>query len=121
MGIFAAVGSVIIFVSTLVSSLGTQKVASALPRPTETFKCRELLSELRQVSESTRNTNFTALFLFGLFSGIGDGLGSALYVYIMTYFFKFTGRDIGTIANAVMIAPAIGYWAAPRSGKVFGK
>lgn len=119
--IYGIAGALLISLAILVSSIGTQKVAAALPRPRDTFKFREIAKEIRQIFESVRNRNFAALFFYGLTVGIAGGLGAALYLYNTTYFFGFTGPQIAVTGIGVMISPAIAYWAAPYFGRVYGK
>ena len=119
--IYAAVGAICIFLSILASSLGTQRVAAALPRPTETFRFRKITREVRQIFQSLKNRNFAALFFYGLTVGIAGGLGMALYLYNTTYFFGFSGPQIATTGIFVLIAPLVAYWAAPHFGGRFGK
>ena len=119
--IYAAVGAFCIFLSILFSSLGTQRVAALLPRPTETFKWREITTEIRQIFQSVSNRNFASLFFYGLTVGIAGGLGMALYLYNTTYFFGFSGPMIATTGIFVLISPLVAYWAAPYFGGRFGK
>ncbi len=119
--IYAVVGAALIFLSILVSSLGTQRVAAALPRPDDTFKIREIGREFRQIFQSVKNRNFAALFFYGLLVGVAGGLGAALYLYNTTYFFGFSGPQIAATGVGVLISPAVAYWAAPAFGRRFGK
>lgn len=119
--IFGVVGAALIFLSILVSSLGTQRVAAALPRPKDTFKIREIGRECRQIFQSVQNKNFAALFFYGLIVGVAGGLGAALYLYNTTYFFGFSGPQIAATGVGVLISPAIAYWAAPFFGRRYGK
>ena len=89
--IYGSVGAVIIGMTIVVSALGTQRAAAQLPQPTETFKLGELGREFKQIYRSLKNRNFAALFSYGLFMGSAAGLGAALYLYNVTYFFEFTG------------------------------
>ncbi len=119
--IYGVVGALVIAAAILVSALGTQKVAAALPRPKEKFRFREIAHEFRQIFQSIRNRNFAALFFYGLTVGIASGLGMALYLYNTTYFFGFTGEMIAVTGIGVLVSPAIAYWAAPYFGKLLGK
>jgi GPH family glycoside/pentoside/hexuronide:cation symporter len=119
--IYAVVGATLIFLSILTSSLGTQRIAAALPRPEETFKIREIGREIGQVFQSIQNRNFAALFFYGLAVGVAAGLGMALYLYNTTYFFGFSGPQIAATGIGVLVSPAIAYWAAPYAGRRFGK
>jgi Na+/melibiose symporter-like transporter len=71
--------------------------------------------------ESLKNPNFKALFLYGLTVGIAAGLGMALYLYNTTYFFGFSGTQIGVTGLWILIAPVCAIFAAPFFGARFGK
>ena len=119
--IYGIAGALVIAAAILVSSLGTQKIAAGLPRPSEPFKILAIKREIQQIFQSVKNKNFAALFFFGLTVGIAGGLGTALYLYNTTYFFGFSGQQISVTAIGVLISPVIAYWAAPYLGKIFGK
>jgi glycoside/pentoside/hexuronide:cation symporter, GPH family len=119
--IYGIAGALVIATAILVSSLGTQKIAAGLPRPSEPFKILAIKREIQQIFQSVKNKNFAALFFFGLTVGIAGGLGTALYLYNTTYFFGFSGQQISVTAIGVLISPVIAYWAAPYLGKIFGK
>ena len=120
-GIYGIAGALLIAAAILVSSFGTQKVAAALPKPSEPFRFLAIKREIKQIFQSVKNKNFAALFFFGLTVGIAVGLGTALYLYNTTYFFGFSGKQISVTAIGVLISPVIAYWAAPYLGKLFGK
>ncbi len=119
--IYGVAGALIIAAAILVSSLGTQKIAADLPRPSEPFRILAIKREIKQIFQSVKNKNFAALFFFGLTVGIAGGLGTALYLYNTTYFFGFSGQQISVTAIGVLISPVIAYWAAPYLGQIFGK
>lgn len=119
--IYGIAGALVIAAAILSSSLGTQKVAAALPRPSEPFRILAIKREIKQIFQSVKNKNFAALFFFGLTVGIAGGLGTALYLYNTTYFFGFSGKQISVTAIGVLISPVIAYWAAPYLGRIFGK
>lgn len=119
--IYATVGACVIALVIILSSFGTQRIMAQLPRPQDTFRFREIAREVKQIFQSVKNRNFAALFFYGLIVGIAGGLGMALYLYNTTYFFGFTGKMIASTGFAVMLSPAIAYWAAPYFGGRFGK
>jgi len=119
--IYALAGALLITTAILASSLGTQRAAAALPRPTETFRWRSMTREIRQILQSLRNRHFAALFAYGLIVGVAGGLGTALYLYNTTYFFGFSGAQIATTGVFVLISPLVAYWVAPYLGYRFGK
>ena len=119
--VYGIAGALVIAAAILISSLGTQKVAASLPKPSEPFRVLAIKREIKQIFQSIKNKNFAALFFFGLTVGIAGGLGTALYLYNTTYFFGFSGKQISVTAIGVLISPVIAYWAAPYLGRIFGK
>ena len=119
--IYGLAGALTIALVIVLSAVGTQARASAMPRPSEPFRFNEIASEIRQIFQSIRNRNFAALFFYGLIVGIAGGLGTALYLYNTTYFFGFSGHQIAMTGVGVMFSPLIAYWAAPHFGSHYGK
>ena len=119
--IYGTVGALVIFFTILISALGTQKHAAALPRPSEPFKLMSIGRELGQIFESLRNRNFAALFFYGLAIGMATGLGTALYLYNTTFFFGFSGTQIAWTGVCVMLSPFIASFIVPFVGSRFGK
>ena len=119
--IYAAGGAAVIALSIIVSALGTQRHGASQPRPTETFQLKAITREILQIFDSLRNRNFASLFIYGVTSGVAGGLGAALYLYNTSYFFGFSGIQIGITGIAVFIAPLIAYSLMPVLGPMLGK
>jgi len=119
--IYGAVGAGVIFFTILVSALGTQKVAAAMPPPADTFKFGAILGEIAEIFESLRNRNFLMLFVYGLLVGIAAGLGMALYIYNVTFYYGFSGAQIAWTGVGVLLAPPIAYRIIPWVSAKFGK
>lgn len=119
--IYGLVGALIIAASILISSLGTQKAAAAMPPPAEPFKFNEIWHEIKQIAQSLKNANFFWLFVYSLIVGAAGGMSTALYLYNVTYFFNFSGPQIAVTGVFVFASPAIAYFLAPALGKAFGK
>ena len=92
--IYGTVGAAIITLVIITASFGTQRLAARLPQPTDTFKISEMFTEMRQIVETLKNRNFAALFLYGLALGAAAGLGAALYLFNVTYFFEFRPQEM---------------------------
>jgi len=118
---YGVVGALVIAATIITSTLGTQKAASVLPQPTETFKFSEIITELSQIFQSLRNPNFGSLFTYSLIVGAASGMSTALYLYNVTYFFQFTGLQIAITGCFVLASPFISYPIAPMLGKRLGK
>ena len=116
--IYGIAGAIVIAAAILISSLGTQKAAAAMPPPAEPFRLGEIWREIRQIAQSLTNPNFLWLFIYSLFVGAAAGMSTALYLYNVTYFFEFTGAQIAITGVFVFASPAISYFLAPALGIV---
>ena len=119
--IYGVAGALVIAVSILVSSLGTQRVAAAMPPPAEPFRFTEIWTEIKQIAQSLTNANFFWLFVYSLIVGAAAGMSTALYLYNVTYFFNFSGPQIAVTGLFVFASPAIAYFLAPSLGQTLGK
>ncbi|MGI9323067.1 MAG: MFS transporter, partial [Pseudomonadales bacterium] len=119
--IYGWAGALVIATVVLASSLGTQKAAAALPPPAETFRFTEIWREIMQIGQSLRNGNFFSLFVYSLLVGAAAGMSTALYLYNVTYFFEFSGKQIAVTGLFVFVSPAISYFLAPTLGLALGK
>jgi Na+/melibiose symporter-like transporter len=119
--IYGVVGALIIAASVLVSSLGTQRAAAAMPPPAESFRFTEIWTEIKQIAHSLTNANFFWLFVYSLIVGAAAGMSTALYLYNVTYFFNFSGPQIAVTGLFVFASPAIAYFLAPSLGHKLGK
>ena len=120
-GIYAAVGAILIALSIIISSVGTQQAAASMPQPTEPLRIREIWSEMRQIAQSLSNENFLWLFIYSLIVGAAAGLSTALYLYNVSYFFQFSGPQIAVTAIFVFFSPGVAMWLAPKLGLALGK
>jgi len=118
---YGIAGALLIAASILISSLGTQKAAAAMPPPAEPFRFKEMWREIRQIAQSLTNVNFFWLFVYSLIVGAAAGMSTALYLYNVTYFFNFSGPQIAVTGLFVFASPAIAYFLAPSLGQKLGK
>lgn len=119
--IYGTVGAAVIFLTILASSLGTQKVAAAMPLPEDNFRFGDIAREIGQIFESLRNRNFFVLFIYSLLVGIAAGLGMALYLYNVTFFYGFSGAQIAWTGVGVLLAPLMAYPLIPKISARWGK
>ena len=119
--IYGLFGAFIIAASILISSLGTQKIAAAMPPPTDPFRFTQIWHEIKQIGQSVTNANFLWLFVYSLIVGAAGGMSTALYLYNVTYFFEFGGPQIAVTGVFVFASPAIAYFLAPSLGSALGK
>lgn len=116
--------SVIIFVSILVSSLGTHRHIPYLKQPPprhhtdEPFSLRRTARELR---ETLSNRSFLVLFVAALFGAVAAGLSTTLSIYFTRHFWAFTTPQIGYMQFPYFISAFLALMISPRVTRMFGK
>jgi GPH family glycoside/pentoside/hexuronide:cation symporter len=118
--LYGVVASLLIFVSIMVSSLGTH---SHIPRLKAPPPKRELTlgAMLKEVADTLTDRSFFSLFFAALLGAVGTGLAAALTFYFLTYFWGFSSVQTGTITLGTFIAAFIGLFLAPIVTNTIGK
>jgi Na+/melibiose symporter-like transporter len=117
MGIIA---SVLIFVSVMVSALGTHSRIQYLKAPPPPRRITAM-TVFREIFETLSNRSFVALFIAALLGSVATGLAAALSFYFYTYFWEFTSIETGLITMGVFISAVIGFFLAPAVTRRLGK
>lgn len=112
-GIF---GATIIFLSIMISSLGTHKEIPYLIKPTGTheFSLRQMVKDM---AESLSNRNFLIVFISALVAAMAGGVNTSLVLYFNTYFWELRATDIGTLNLAYYFSAITALFLAPRLTK----
>ena len=118
--ILGITGSLLIFISIMVSSIGTHSQIPFLKSP-PAQRALTLKGIFREIFETLANRSFVALFGAALLGAIATGLAAALAFYFYTYFWEFTSIETGIITTGVFLAAIIGFVLAPIVTKRFGK
>lgn len=118
--VYALVACAIIFVSIMVSALGTHRHIKDLP--TAPPKRHLTLGVIfREIAETFRSRSFGALFVASLLGYIASGLGAGLAFYFSVYFWGFSAPQIGLITAGVFLSALIGAPLAPLISRTLGK
>ncbi|HEX2592844.1 MAG TPA: MFS transporter, partial [Rhizomicrobium sp.] len=118
--VYGIIASVLIFISIIVSALGTHsRIAHLKPPPPK----RRLtpLTIFKEIFETLANRSFIALFLAAIFSAIAAGVSASLAFYLFTYFWHFTTLQTGFITTGVFGSAIIGAVLAPIVSRTMGK
>lgn len=99
---YAWVAALVMFVSVLVSSVGTQKeiLKRPPPPPAEKMSAREMLREMKGVLV---HPSYVSILLASLFFAVAAGLNLSLSVYFSTYFWGLTAEQIASVTSASVI------------------
>jgi Na+/melibiose symporter-like transporter len=115
-GLFAAG---LMFVAILVTAIGTHnKVPLLRAPPTRQITLGSLAREL---ISAANNRNFLTILASSFFLYAGIGLGFAINLYFMIYFWDFSSGEIALFALSSLTAAVLAFVAAPRITKRFEK
>jgi Na+/melibiose symporter-like transporter len=115
----AVAASIAIFVSIIISCLGTHRFIGTLvhsPRVRVTWR-----EKFQELSGTLTNRSFLALTISGIVGAISIGLRQGLDFYISAYFFELTPAQMSYLAVAALLAAFAGVGLAPAISKRFGK
>lgn len=117
---FGLLGSGLIFIAILVSSLGTHGRIKTFQSPPPRRKLG-LKGIFGEIAETLGNKSFFALFVATLFGGIAAGVSFAMTLLIATFFWEFSPEEIFLQAVAVMGSALIAGFTAPAFVRWLGK
>ncbi|MDC0886415.1 MFS transporter [Altererythrobacter sp.] len=117
---YGIIASGMIFLTILISAVGTHNRIPALGKPPEkrAMSPRILFAEM---VETLRDKSFFALFWASLFGAIATGLAAALSFLMLTYFWAFSELQIFGWTIAVFFSAILGFVIAPFAVKRMGK
>ncbi len=118
--IMGVVASLIMFVTIIVSVIGTRSRIPYLKKPPPPRRIT-LALVFREIRETLSNRSFLALFVAALLGALATGLAASLAFYFYTYFWGFTSIETGLITMGVFIAAVIGFVLAPIVTRRIGK
>ncbi len=118
--LYGIIGSVVVFVSIVVSTIGTHARIPYLNQPPPARKMT-LMLVFRELMETLSNRSFISLFIAALFAAVAGGLVSVLSLYFYTYFWEFSDVQTGAIFLGTFIAAIIGFVLAPIVTRTIGK
>jgi Na+/melibiose symporter-like transporter len=115
----AIVASIMVFLSIMISCLGTHRFIRSVvhePRTRGTW-----LEKIKEVAATLSNRSFLALTVSGTVGAISAGLIQGLDFYVSAYFWEFTPAQMSYFAVGGMVAAFVGVGLAPAISKRFGK
>jgi len=105
---FARLGSIIMFISIWLSSLGTHKEIPYLPKPPLKPVPFNFMQVFRDMLQTLRNHTFRLLFIGSILGVIAGGIQVSLMLHLGTYFWELSGKQIIYIFVAVALGSLIG-------------
>lgn len=118
--LYGIIGSALIFVSIMVSALGTHRHIPHLKPPPAQRKLtlRRIFGE---IFETLSDRSFIALFVSAIFGAVASGLSASLAFFFYTYFWEFSSIETGMITMGVFLSAIIGFVLAPIVTRTIGK
>ena len=118
--IMGTIASLLIFISILLSAIGTRSRIKYFKTPPPRRRITINLV-FREIFETLSNRSFLALFVAALLGAVATGLAASLSFYFYTYFWEFSSIETGLITMGVFISAIIGAALAPYVTKKIGK
>ncbi len=106
-------GAALVLLSVGISAVGTHQHVPTLrqPRPTSSSGVGAAFQTARAVFS---NRPFRALMLYAVAYRSTDGLFAALWVYLVTYFWRLDPDQIALLSAMNLIGAAVAMWVTPR-------
>jgi len=113
---FIALAAAGVFISIVVTSLGTQGIVPHLPMAqSNTAKKRtQVFLDLRT---AFRNDSFRWLIISFVSASIPFGIGGAFALYVNTFYWELTPSQLPVVMMAQFLATLVGYAIAPALGR----
>lgn len=118
--LYGIIGSSLIFIAIIVSSLGTHSRIIHLKPPPPQRKIT-LPTVFKEIFQTLANRSFIALFAAAMFGAIAAGMSAALAFYFLTYMWGFSSQQSGLITMSVFVSAILGSILAPVVTKTIGK
>ena len=121
---YGLAASIIMFISIMVSSLGTHRHIPYLKQPPqrpageEGFDFGRALGEL---GETLGNRSFLVLFVAALFTAVASGVSTTLSIYFTRHMWEFTTAQIGYLQFPYFFSAFLALFIAPLATKGLGK
>ncbi len=118
--IYGMIAATIIFVTIMVSSLGTHGRIPYL-KPAPPARRMTLKRVFGEIFETLSNRSFIALFIAAMVGAVASGVSSGMSLYFFTYFWGFTESQTSLIFIGTFVAAVIGLTLAPYVSRKIGK
>ena len=117
---FGYLAAVIMFVSIIVSAMGTHKFIPWLRQP-PAHRGFSFIREVKEMGQTLKNRAFLIITMVGLFAAIAQGAAFSLAFYFSTYFWQLSPLGTAILTADAYIASAMALFAAPYLSKKSGK
>jgi Na+/melibiose symporter-like transporter len=117
---YGIAASIMIFISIMVSSLGTHRHIPYLKQaPVRTD--HSIRNAMRELQETLSNRSFLVLFVSALFTAVAAGIATSLSIYFTRHFWELTSAQIGYLQFPYFLSALIALFLAPAASRAIGK
>jgi GPH family glycoside/pentoside/hexuronide:cation symporter len=115
---FGLLSAIVMFAAIIVTCVGThgRGVAATVRNETDDFR-----DKMREIRTTLSNRSFFALMMAGIVASIAVGLNSGLGLYVTTYFWELTPKQISYLVSFGFVSAILGVSLATPASKWLGK
>ena len=115
---FSLYCGVIVTLSILISSIGTESSIPSLP---QNSKNESIKSVIKIIKKALKMKSFRSIVFFTAMVYVAFGVGNTITTYKLTYIFKFNEIEMLSIILAGAIGGLFSLYIGPKFGKLFDK
>jgi Na+/melibiose symporter-like transporter len=117
---YGLIAAATMFGAIILSALGTHNRIPWLRSPPPPRRLT-FAASTREVFQTLSNRSFLVMAGVALFAAAAEGAGFVMSLYFMTYFWRLTGDQSGTLVAAAFIGSLVAAFAAPMISRRQGK
>ena len=117
---YAIVAALVMFLSILLSSLGTQARVAALS-PLAPAERHSLARLARHMIGVLVHPTYLSIILFSLFSAMSSGLASTLGIYFATFYWELSADQIAQLTSSAVVGIVLAFVLVHPLSSRFGK
>jgi len=118
-GPFTITAAAVMFLSIVVSSVGTHDRIKSLHRPPD--RKLDFKAAIADIARTLKNWNLGVALAASAIGGINFGIFLGLSFYIDTFVWGLPAKDVGVLQIAALVALLPGAWLAGVASRRFGK
>lgn len=117
---YAWIAALVMLASILISTIGTHKAAVAVTQPPPVVRVG-MAEMFRQMGQVFTHRAYGSILLASLFIAMASGLSTSLAVYLATFFWELSAKQIGTLTSASFVGILLAFVIVLPLSSRFGK
>ncbi len=116
---YGLVSALVMLVTILISCVATHGKNAVVSQPVR--RTISVADQAREILATLSNRSFLSLTIAGIIGAVGSGLASGLGLYIATYFWELSSKEISYLVGFGFLSAILGVSLAPAASKRVGK